>query len=822
MGFGHAIYGERDRGHRLLSASESFPDPEALAGRMDMQGTPPPHTDWQPYLSGFRWNDHYVLARTTADVRSARSGMVFSRTLAVPADAIGSLHDIFGLMEFLSQAGDARAPATDVPWRPGSRSPAANAGLVQAALGDGASPVVWPGQEGFDEALAALWRHLWPAARLALEFRIAFSPTDVGNDPPTLVTTPVSLLSRWSGFRVVQTDAEVGAGTTAERYLLTGEGSESLALLLATLGDRLPSIPDLLSFVDVGALLATQGSLVDHIDALRRICHLAPDPSIAVDIKSALIAKATRGIPGAGTAEVRMARNLDLAAAATSVGFWNELVTWAATTLWTLGDAAGLSRIIADVVTDKPVAAWREAIGKGVRTALGEPSRAVAKAAWDAILVRPGIIEEMIGLAGQSRRLEPALVGAAPNTIAADVAEQLLERARNLSLWLLHASGCAASLPAPDAVRRHLADATVGPESLAIAAQRATGAELVAIALEREDPLTLVLAADAAARQPILLRALDVSNPRWRALWTRALSKSGKAADGPADAVATLTRLLDGTIDGAISDPELLTALSVTPLANVATYPRRAELWSALPSAARTGFLQTSADGWVSAIESGYDVACDDELALAIKTPARLDPALDRLAAHPDRGSLVFRALPALEEHRFRSWFQRVLQMNRGLNTGEATTLGRLIASRNWEDAARELADAIIDRGRQDLRPAIDYVVELIGIIRRYELDELGNSIPVAAKWSIVEEIALELYGYGPGDGALWQRAGGKESDIPKLETGRASWRKVLGDAQKGKGDIDIGKLLKRMSDDYPHHRMLQKLRSDPLFRFQA
>ena len=819
ISLGHAIYGERDRGHRLLSASPSFPQPEALAGRMDMQGSPPPHTEWKPYLSGFAWNGHYVLARTMQDARSTRSGMVFSRALSMPADAIPAADDILGLMEFLADAADSRDPAADVDWKAGSHVTPGNAGLVQAALDGGAAPIVWPGQEGFDEALAALWSRLWPAARVSLSFRIAFSPTDVANEPPTVVTTPAALLSRWSGFRTVQADAAPRPEDPAERHLMAGEASKGLGWVVETLGIHLSRIPELRGLVEIDALLELGGNLVDYFDALRRIGHLAPDPMNAVDIKATLLAQAARSIADARVAEVRMARNLDLAAMSRPEPFWRALEGWTGTALLALNDAPGLAQLVGDALGEKPVKAWRDAVAAGLRQALAKPTEAEAGLLWVAMRVRPSLLGELLGLAGPTRRLAASLVAGAPARLEAGLADTLAGEARDLRIWELHAVCCARSLPPLEAVRRHLREAQADARSLAIAASGAEGADLVTIAVESDDELTLAPAAEAAAESPALLGGIDVDQPRWRALWARALAISPAAAAGPKAPSATVLQLMDGVVDGRVADPDLLLALSGTALADVARYPRREELWPKLPPTALQRFLGASADGFLSAVEAGEEVACDNMLADEVMLAARLDPALARLAASPGRGCLLFRTLPALGEHRFQQWFRLVLARTRPVTGPDAQALGRLIASRNWDDAARELADVIIDGGRADLRPAVDYVVELIGWFRRYYLDEQGNSIPVAAKWRILEDIALELYGYGPGDGGLWQRAGGKESDIPKLDTGKASWRKVLGDAEKGKADVDVGKLLKTMGDDYPNHRMLGRLRYDPLFR---
>jgi hypothetical protein len=158
------------------------------------------------------------------------------------------------------------------------------------------------------------------------------------------------------------------------------------------------------------------------------------------------------------------------------------------------------------------------------------------------------------------------------------------------------------------------------------------------------------------------------------------------------------------------------------------------------------------------------------------------------------------------------------LRRTNSLASDDAESLGRLVSSRSWSSAACAIADAITNDGRRDLRPSVDYIVELIGFWRRYDLDELGSSMPLAAKWQVLEEVTLELYGFGPGDTRLWQRAGGKDKDIPKAKSGAEAWQKVFADAKKGKGVVDIRELIKYMHEDYRHHRTLQKLRSDPAF----
>jgi hypothetical protein len=814
---GQAVYGERERGHRLLGASTSFPNADALAGRMDMQGSPPPHTDWDPYLSGFAWNEHYIFSRTMPDPQSTRPGMVFSRAFALPAQKAAALNDIGGLFDLLSRLGDSRGPVGDVDWQPGLLPPAPNPGLVQALLRDGADPVVWPGQAGFAEALASLWSALWPSARLALNFRVAFSPTDVVADAPTLVTTPHSLLTRWSEFRIVRPDALAQSNDIPERYLLGETAAGNLGGLVSALGEQMPAIREIRRIAEIDQLPASGGGFDDYLDALRLACHLAPDAGQGESLKQELIEQAVRAMPQASAAQMRMARNLDLASTPSRQDFWDGLAAWSKTTLWREKNIATFAQLLDDAFSAKPVLAWRTAVRDGVRAALARPAQSVAKTIWTLLGVRPNLLASLVQGIAHARTLETALVDSAPAKLEPASADAIAREALPLNMITLHAACCAISLPAVEAMQRHLAQAPFDLRSLAIAAAKAKGPEIIAIAIERCDAATLALAAKAVANSPALLTRIDVAVPRWRALLTEVLCLSPTAVAGSLGRANAVAKLLDGVLGGTITDEALLEALSTTPLADLAHYPPRENLWPLLSEPMLSRYLASTADGWLGAIERGEELSCDAVLAQEVVRPERLDPALSRLAAQPARGCFLFRALPRLDQARFGQWFREVLQRN-NLVQGDAEAIGRLVASRNWDQTARDIADFITDDNRNELRPAVDYIVEMIGMIRRYFLDETGSSTPVSAKWRILEEIALELYGYGPADGRLWQRAGGRESDIPKKGTGADAWRKVLGDAEKGKGAIRVAELIKVMAEDYPYNRALQKLRWDSKF----
>jgi hypothetical protein len=326
------------------------------------------------------------------------------------------------------------------------------------------------------------------------------------------------------------------------------------------------------------------------------------------------------------------------------------------------------------------------------------------------------------------------------------------------------------------------------------------------------------MAVAAVAGSPNLLRRLEVADSRWRAIWLGALELNHRVNSGITKPEAAMAAFLDGILDGRIADAALADALSSTDQANLLGYARREELWPLLAEPARSRFRMATATEWLLAAERGEEHSCEQALAEEIARPERLDPTLDRLVMHPDLGLPIFRALPQVPEMRFARWLAQVLARGPKFAVADAAALGRVVAARSWDDVAKAIADAITDAGRSDLQPAVEYIIDMVGMTRRWYLDELGNSTPLSAKWQILLELLLELYGYGPSDTQIWRRAGGKDKDVPKGSSGADIWRKVVDAARKGKGDIEVSRLIRVMNEDYPHHPSVRKFRRDAQF----
>ena len=97
-----AIYGEKRGGHALLAHSKGDSVPyEAILDRTDLQGAMPPGAIWESYLSGFRFQSHYILMRTHPDPTASRGGMVLSQVLFLPIDAAVQMENLESAAELL-------------------------------------------------------------------------------------------------------------------------------------------------------------------------------------------------------------------------------------------------------------------------------------------------------------------------------------------------------------------------------------------------------------------------------------------------------------------------------------------------------------------------------------------------------------------------------------------------------------------------------------------------------------------------------------------------------------------------------------------------
>src|SRR6266478_3359594 len=387
-----AIYGDDRGGHALLgkSSGESSPFSD-LTWRTDLPGTAPSGVAWEPYISGFPDQNHYILAKTFPDPRASRGGMVFTHALFLPlADAVrlNDLRAIAGLL--LGEPSNAlplnplhleNEPQDIIANSQQSHVPNGIAALVEALLVGRKPPVIWIGQEGFEDAIFMLWGHLWPQVRATFSFRLSFGPQDTHDLVPTVVCTLAPLESRWAGYSIVHS-ADVPASLSDAAKLLLGQTDGQILREFGNeLQAELASLSDLKLLENCRQYMADQHLTGDGLLALvRLLTHVSPIPTAGPNVKRSMLEQLLQRIPQMTAAEISSMRNLDLAAFPDGQKMWTAVARWVQT------------GAVEDDTTDQMPAlfsqaasadtSWANAVWKGIDAAIAEQGLPLSIAIW--------------------------------------------------------------------------------------------------------------------------------------------------------------------------------------------------------------------------------------------------------------------------------------------------------------------------------------------------------------------------------------------------------------------------------------------------------
>lgn len=810
-----AVYGEVNGGHGLRRCSGDAGFARRIAARLDLPSNPPPGVIWSPYVSGFADGRFFVVARTFPDTEAPRGGMVRSHALIASLEEIGTFADLGSLFGRLGDNMDQPPPPTGFDIHDGSSAaralPELN-GLANRLVARSGGPVVRLGMEGFDDLVAALWANLWPEARPGFAFRLSFSPQDVvETPPPVLISTPASLSARWPGDRIAPAGEAVTSGSLAAAAL-AGTGDATPVLTFGrSLGADLRSV-GVLSRLHRTKTLAEEGrTFGDLVGAVRLVDTLSPNDKEGALFKASLMQRLCSALQGCSAGDILMVRNLSFSGFSRPGSFWEGIQRW-----WSgPGLAPGDDRTVAAILeaaADEGGATepWRDAVFAGIQTAARNGGAAFALAAWRWMIETPAALNGLWTILPAEPALERRIAETMPQILSEPVAQDLLQRARQSGWLRLHGAVLAATHEPFEAGRLQL-EADMAPdhtEGLSFALARATGTEIIKLAVETQDSRIIQMAAARVAQEPVLFSKASGGDKGNQRVWDASIRLSTATWDAPADPFGQRNVALDAWLDGGDIHLPLLEAWAATPLADLSGYPRAETVLSG--RIIDTAFGDATARGWLRRAVAGEVEAPGEVLTRILLSSPELAATLARLDSNVAAALRVITALPELDENRFVGWIGAVLAGGATFTTASAETIGLLILTKGW----KRTLDTLIAKasGRTDVKPALRICKSMIGFFTLWTLDLSQPTL--AEKWDSFAQLASELYPSGPDQDALWRRAGGKDADLPRHGNGRAVWRAVLEQVRLGRGPSAL-KLLREMTADYPKNPDLALLQRD-------
>lgn len=804
-----ALYGEVEgRGHGLKGSSTESSVAASVAARLDLpDGVPPDVLAWSPFVRGFPFEGHYVLARTFFDSGSSRGGMVLTHALIVSLDDICHADDLAVLFERLAKSPDSFPPeliALDIEVAAGTQSPPMDLVGAANALAEQQGPVIRLGVTGFESLVAALWRHLWPSMRQAFAFRLSFGPKDLEAQPgPAIVCTPEQLQARWIKHRVVNPADQAPQSPSAA--ILCGQyDARPLVDLARKLGLEAIAIKDLARLERLHNLIANVDNFDDLLKAVRLVAGLSNSPNLGRELKAKLITQLAALVPAASCKQLMPMRNLELPSFENARALWKAVELLVSKLDYAQTEDVDLVALVeASADSDLALPAWREAVTSGLFIA----GRTAESCLWKAIWRWAELSHAAFGIAMKvlpsDVSSEASLVKAAPRKLDATKASAapslLLKKG-----WLTAHGTALAALMSPSAAAEQQLKVDRKTDSragLQAALRHATPAEILQITLDLKDERLIEMSTDLSVTHPEMLSGIYCADLMEQKVWAGAIEKNNSLWSAPSNPVDARDCVLAQLSSGNPPFAGLIEALARTPLADLSAAPDRARIWSVLPASHLDLYLKATANGWLKAAVSGNAMTIPElELEGAVLMSSDFQCVLQRAAVPPKTSLGIVSALPSFREDSFMGFLNHLLRDNHFLLHADSIQLGVIVAARRWERVIRDLCDRLA-AGRDDIIPALRQCANYLSF---FQLWRLGISKPsIEDKWRAFEEIACEFYPSGPDHDQLWSRAGGKNSDLPgQSQNGRTRWHSALKSLRYG-GRPSVRDLLSVMRSDF-------------------
>ena len=587
------------------------------------------------------------------------------------------------------------------------------------------------------------------------------------------------------------------------------------------LGIQPATFPEFLE-LERAQLLATtdDDTFESRVAAVRLIVSLTPSADQGVGIKTQLRTTLEGAVEGMSSEEFLMLRNLDISGFPDPQSFWEAISKWLGAHNFPSVDDPTMQTALSDAgQIPNAVEAWKSAVWAGIGASVQRDRSPFSAAFWRWISDDVTLIDILMDRLDLHPGLDTALADAVPRKLEDTVAHKVLSRMACTQWRHSHAAAAAAAFEPREAVRRQLDFDSEGADDAPLrrAIRKARPNQLIALAMEFADSRIIALAVAATAIKPALLVRVDVNTEIGQKIWSGALDINEEAWSGPAEPQDALYLLLESLLAGRPVISPLLLALSRSPLADLSKFSNRDLIWVCLEGDALNRFLAATADAWLESLAEGaHTPVPESELERSILEPARLDPFLDKsVTQNVVHGTKLFSALPNVPEDRFVIWLEQVLGRHNVLPGATIEHLGRMLIARNWSKALDVLVREFRN-GRSDLLPALRICSSLLSILDRY----LFRITPLnkADKQDLFMNIAVKLYPDGPDQDELWERAGGRNSDLDKQGTGSAKWTAALRKMFNGQ-DPEPDKLLNVMLEDFPRNDQLSFLADDREFR---
>jgi hypothetical protein len=819
--------------HGQLASSLTDADLRAfLVAFTDRPGMLPAGIVLPPYLAAAVHGNYYLVSRTWPDTAVARAGMVFTHVLLLPLSLAREVTDLAAILRLLVPRPPALAdrpalltPLTlelttgDEPTRVQSSDVPTDWLLVAQRLVEravGTSIFVIGEANDFEQLLVSLWRGLPSLLRTSLTWSIRFTPPGGQEASPLLVSVPPELATKWRGKDVVLLDpATMQSPVTALEQLLFG-GEQQLAFreFIADLQLRVDSFNSLKRCQQAYELtqkLQQNTVSTDELLLLVRVLNsLQPDPEKAIAVKVLAVEALAQALTSEVNTQILSLRNLPITAFSTGETQISQAVSQSVRRLVTTSAAGsaqtGLLEQLAETDPSRIQLWWQRAAEQAFTQALASGTTTEATVVWLGLTHSTATRAYTLQVIPQTFDWQQLLQLTIPNQLLPGTAEPMIDFSIDRTWWDLAAAVVAvAYAPAEALVRQLKAERPLGLKTsprLDKLAAKVSDNELVALAINESNSQLQELAGARCEHNLNLLALLDVRQQAWRSIWSASLRYTKSITAGLIKPAETIRAFLAEVASGQATEREPLELLALSPFANVLDLPERAQLWGQLPEKLRPLFLNATLDALVEAILTpGWTGTVEAILREAAQGRTFNTRFLYQQRSNPAALLIVDRVLQNLQDDYLRDYLTNLP----ALDSITATQIGKLIATRRWQQSA----DALFARAKvnSDFRPALQECADLFSLWNKLLHPALFNHQTANRDaWRALEQLMKQLFDKGPGESGIWRRAGGDPAELPNAPSPAAQWEATIHWLrQGGGGGVTASSLVQTALRQYQH-----------------
>ena len=673
-------------------------------------------------------------------------------------------------------------------------------------------PVVIGDPLALEGLVSDLWPRLLPGMRRGFRFRLRFGPEESGIASVHIVAVPPVTVTRWPIARVIDLAPAPKIPRTAAGRFLIGEFKGDLCAFLAELSIDCNSFETLGLAARAFEISKPEPEFKTTLAALRLIGSLQPEPGKGTTIKKLLLDQLANHPGPTSVQEFLALRNLDLAPFLERSAFLDKTTEQFDRLFETDAGADALSPVAQSAFDpSQSTEDWRNTCRAALRRLSTAGTASVAPLVWMMLSQRAEVglfLLEQVASVGAMDRAMAACLDEAIQFDNFDLSDALIAagfvRAETAILINRHNSVLLEALTEACHRDRH----RYGDGAVKNILELMEPAELVTAALAVDDHIVMSAGAAAVASAPTLLAARSLHEPQIQKVWSEALSRKDGAWRIRPNISALRNEVFDRLLGDEL-DSGLLAHLVSSPLGNALHYPRRADLWRALPGRCRDVCLASTAEAWATSLPDSVSQASyrdpEDELAIALASPTMLQKmktALERLSF--EQVLNVFTGNPQLPDALFMEVFATFYQPNRHPSGEDLQRAARLVAVRDWRDFTRTLFRRY--GMTEDLCDFFHICADHLDF-----WDRLRHGIIQPSQSELYDffvETACELYPSGPMDSEIWVRAGGNSSQLDVSGTGQRQWDAAIRIIRNGH-QVRTVSLIAAMRGDYPlNHRL--------------